>query len=324
MAKGISFSLVLLVLFLSFGCGKKEENPPLGVRNSSEEHSPPGLQVVSSQQETDNPTWQPPSGFTVVSDEGWDKSTGCAIEIEHIKSGILLRLIPAGEFDMGSPDNEEGRGRYGDEGPVHNVKISKPFYMGKYEITQAQWKAVMGADNNPSDFKGDNLPVETVSWNDAQEFLKKASDGLRLPTEAEWEYACRAGTTTPFNTGNNITTDQANYNGNYPYAGNPKGEYRVKTTPVGTFRPNAWGLYDMHGNVWEWCSDWYAQKYYEECKNGVTDPSGPGNGARRVLRGGSWFNNARGMRSAFRYWGGPADRTGDIGFRVAVPARANN
>jgi formylglycine-generating enzyme required for sulfatase activity len=302
MAKGISFSLVLLVLFLSFGCGKKTENPTTGNTN------PPSATAG----------WTLGEGFESVKSEGRDEATGLWKEIIHKKSGIHLRLIPAGEFDMGSPDNEEGR--LPNEGPVHRVKISKPFYMGKYEVTQAQWKAVMGADNNPSQFKGDNLPVETVTWNDTLNFLKKASDGLRLPTEAEWEYACRAGTATPFNTGNNITTDQANYNGNYPYAGNPKGEYRAKTTPVGTFKPNAWGLYDMHGNVWEWCSDWYAQKYYEECKNGVTDPSGPGNGTGRVLRGGSWGDIARSMRSVLRTGIDPVIGDYLIGIRVAVPA----
>jgi formylglycine-generating enzyme required for sulfatase activity/predicted Ser/Thr protein kinase/type II secretory pathway pseudopilin PulG len=254
-----------------------------------------------------------PAGFKAVESEGRDKDTGLWKEIEHIKSGIRLRLIPTGEFDMGSPDTEKDRDK--DEGPVHHVKISKPFYMGKYEVTQAQWKAVMGADNNPSNFKGDNLPVETVSWNDAQEFLKKAGDGLRLPSEAEWEFACRAGSKGKWCFGDDENTlgDYAWYNEN---SGN-------QTHPVGQKKPNTFGLYDMHGHVWEWCSDWYGEKYYEECKNGVSDPTGPGNGAGRVVRGGSWGTVAWSARSADRNGRGPGDRGGVSGFRVAVPARAN-
>ncbi|MDR2729819.1 MAG: SUMF1/EgtB/PvdO family nonheme iron enzyme [Treponema sp.] len=236
--------------------------------------------------------------------------------------------INGGTFMMGSPSNEPNR----DSGEVqHQVTVSS-FYMGKYEVTQKEYQEVMGT--NPSYFKGDNLPVEKVSWYDAVEYCNKRSqregltpaytingtnvtwnrnaNGYRLPTEAEWEYTCRAGTTTPFSTGNNITTNQANYDGNYPYNNNAKGEYRSKTTTVGSFAPNAWGLYDMHGNVWEWCWDWY-----EGYSSGSqTDPVGAVSGTDRVNRGGGWYDWAVEARSAYRDYYTPSYRNGDIGFRL--------
>ncbi|GHV90479.1 hypothetical protein AGMMS50268_09820 [Spirochaetia bacterium] len=252
--------------------------------------------------------------------------------------------IEGGTFTMGSPSSEAER--FSDEGPQHTVSISA-FYMGKYEVTQKEWVAVMGS--NPSYFKGDNLPVEQVSWYDAIEYCNKRSEkeglrpaytidksrldpnnyasttgeddwqsdnirwivtvnknanGYRLPTEAEWEYACRAATTTPFSTGNNITTNQANYNGDY-------GE----TTAVGSFAPNRWGLYDMHGNVWEWCWDWY-ESYSTAAQ---TDPTGASSGPYRVLRGGGWSGDAQGLRSAGRNGSTPSFRFNFIGFRVVRP-----
>ncbi len=180
-------------------------------------------------------------------------------------NGVTMDLvyIPAGTFMMGSPDAEIQRLNqkfnsdwFNKEAPQHRVTI-QPFYMGKYQVTQAQWQAIMG--NNPSNFKGDNHPVEQVSWEQCQEFCQKLSAKINqevcLPSEAQWEYACRAGTTTPFYFGETITTDLANYNGNYTFANESKGTYRGGTTPVGSFPPNAFGLYDMHGNVWEWCQD---------------------------------------------------------------------
>ncbi len=181
---------------------------------------------------------------------------------EDLGNGVMLDmvLIPGGMFMMGAPENEKGRSR--DEGPQHEV-IVKPFLMGKYPITQAQWIAVM--DNNPSRYKGDNRPVEMVSWHDCVKFCKRLSDktgkAYRLPSESEWEYTCRAGTTTPFYFGDTITTDLANYDGNYTYVSEPKGIYRDETTEVGSFPPNAFGLYDMHGNVWEWCADLWHDSY---------------------------------------------------------------
>ncbi|MGB2614610.1 MAG: SUMF1/EgtB/PvdO family nonheme iron enzyme [Phycisphaerae bacterium] len=236
--------------------------------------------------------------------------TGWAKEIVHEATGIELVFIPVGEFLMGSPASEAQRN---DDETQHRVIISRPFYLGKYEVTQGEWQRVMGS--NPSNFKGsDRLPVEQVSWDDCQAFLRKAGGGLRLPTEAEWEYACRAGTTTPFHTGATISPSEANYNGNYIYGGVAKGAFRQKTTEVGSFRPNAWGLFDMHGNVWEWCADWYG----DYLGGAVTDPMGPASGTGRVLRGGSWFGRPRGCRSARRFRFSPGYRFSFLGFRVAL------
>ncbi len=227
-----------------------------------------------------------------------------------------LVLIESGEFLMGSPSSEAKRDD--DEGPQHRVRISKPFYMGKHEVTQAQWRAVMGS--NPSHFKGDDLPVEQVSWDGIQEFCRKLSERagrtIRLPTEAEWEYSCRAGTTTPFHFGSTISPDQVNYDGNHPYGEGRKGVYREKTTSVGSFPANAWGLYDMHGNVWEWCGDWCGEDYYADSPG--ADPTGPGSGKYRVLRGGSWLSLARYCRCANRRWCRPGLRNDYVGFRVVA------
>jgi len=209
-------------------------------------------------------------------------------------------LVPAGEFQMGSPGSEDKRGS--DEGPQHLVRITKPFYMGKTEVTQEQWERVTG--ESPSRFKGARNPVEKVSWNDSEAFLRKLNARVSekgtfvLPTEAEWEYACRAGTGTPFHTGETISTDQANYDGDYTYGSGRKGVDREKTVRVGSFRPNTFGLYDMHGNVWEWCGDWYAEDYYKQSPK--DDPQGPARGEYRVVRGGSWSPDPRYCRSAYR------------------------
>jgi formylglycine-generating enzyme required for sulfatase activity len=241
--------------------------------------------------------------------------------------------IPGGTFTMGSPASEANR----DSNEVqHQVTVSS-FYLGKYEVTQKEYQAVTGS--NPSYFKGDNLPVEQVSWNDAVNYCNtrsitegltpaytisgenvtwnRVANGYRLPTEAEWEYACRAGTSTAFNTGNNITTSQANYDGNYPYNNNDKGTYREKTTAVGSFSPNAWGLYDMHGNVWEWCWDWYGtySAAAQSDPSGLVGPASPG--MNRVNRGGSWYIGAQNLRSAIRDYFIPSHRDYYLGFRLA-------
>jgi len=243
--------------------------------------------------------------------------------------------INGGVFTMGSPANEPERDN--DEGPQHQVTLSG-FYMEKYEVTQKEYQKIMGT--NPSNFKGDNLPVENVSWYDAIEYCNKRSEkegltptylrngdnvtwnrnanGYRLPTEAEWEYACRTGTKTPFSTGNNITTSQANYNGNNPYNNSAKGEYRRKTLPVGSFAPNGWGLYDMHGNVFEWCWDQY---YKYTSREPQTDPIGEVSGDYRVNRGGGWFNTAAIIRSANRNGSSPSERNSNLGFRLVRNAQ---
>jgi len=196
------------------------------------------------------------------------------------------------------------------EHPQHRVTISKPFYMQATEVTQDQWKRVMGS--NPSNFKncGDNCPVERVSWNDVQEFIGKLNqmeggNKYRLPTEAEWEYACRAGSTTRFCFGND--KDRL---GEYAWY---RGNSRKRTHRVGEKQPNSWGLHDMHGNVWEWCQDWYGDYF----SGSVTDPKGPSSGSGLVLRGGSWRGDARDCRSAFRTRGEPSGRNELIGFRLA-------
>ena len=191
----------------------------------------------------------------------------------------------------------------------HQVTLSKGFWMAKYEVTQKQWKSVMG--NNPSNWKGDDLPVETVSWEEAKQFCDKA--GLQLPTEAQWEYACRAGSKTEYFWGDALNGDRANCDGNYPYGTATKGPYKEKTTRVGSYAPNAWGLHDMHGNVWEWCADWYDKGYY--AKSPGTNPIGPASGGIRVFRGGGWFYNARYCRSADRDGINPGIRDWTFGFR---------
>jgi formylglycine-generating enzyme required for sulfatase activity len=247
--------------------------------------------------------------------------------------------INGGTFTMGSHETEPDRSP--DEGQ-HQVTISA-FYMGKYEVTQREYEEIIGT--NPSRFKGPNRPVENVTWFDALEYCNRRSEqeglqpvytitvegerrtraswdrganGYRLPTEAEWEYACRAGTTTFFSTGSNITSDQANYDGQFPYNNNDKGTYRRRTTDVGSFPANAWGLHDMHGNVWEWCWNQYGR--YESTPQ--TDPfEYPSAIAQhiysRVVRGGAWNTTGRENRSAYRrnlHWTRNYD---SLGFRLA-------
>jgi formylglycine-generating enzyme required for sulfatase activity len=237
--------------------------------------------------------------------------------------GMKLTLIPAGEFLMGSPDSDTDAGTT--EKPQHRVRITRPFYLGVHEVTQGQYRAVTGQD--PSSFKGsDDLPVEKVSWHDAIAFCntlsereglkpyyqfgtgaKSGGDGYRLPTEAEWEYACRAGTTKRYSFG-----DDAARLGEYDWF---DGNSQQKTHAVGQKRPNAFGLYDMHGNVWEWCWDGYQANYYKEAPE--ADPSGPLQASARVIRGGSWIRNPRDCRSAFRDRFTPGNRFSDLGFRLA-------
>jgi formylglycine-generating enzyme required for sulfatase activity len=223
------------------------------------------------------------------------------------KVTMKLAPMPAGKFVMGSPGDETGRDE--DEGPLREVVISKPFYLGLYEVTQEQYEAVM--DAKPSKFADAAKPVESVSWEDAAEFCKRLSrrtnQTVALPTEAQWEYACRAGSKARFSSGDDDRqlSTFARY-GQGPDAG---------TAPVGSRKPNAWGLYDMHGNVWEWCADWYAGSYV----NAPTqDPTGPISGQSRVLRGGSWVNTLDGCRCATRNKSAPDVRYNGIGFRVVV------
>ncbi|MDG1892044.1 MAG: formylglycine-generating enzyme family protein [Verrucomicrobiota bacterium] len=228
---------------------------------------------------------------------------------------LKMMPIPAGTFVMGSPDDEQDRQE--DEGPQTTVTISNPFWLGKTEVTQVQWQTVMG--NNPGHFKGDDRPVERVSWNDTVAFCEKLNEMKRdtlpagyhytLPTEAQWEYACRAGTTTRFYYG-----DDPGYNQLGMYAWYVANSFEM-THPVGEKLPNDWGLHDMHGNVWEWCLDWFSDSYPG---GNLSDPQGPPSGWNRVFRGGGWVLQTRSCRSADRVWGAPTGTSIRLGFRVGL------
>ena len=256
---------------------------------------------------------------------------------ENLGNGVTLEMvqIPGGSFTMGSPADEAQRDN--NEGPQHRVTIPE-FFMGRYALTQAQYKQVMG--ENPSGFKGENRPVERVSWNNAVEFCKKLSQitgrTYRLPSEAEWEYACRAETTTPFHFGETITTDLVNYKGNYSYGSAPKGVFRKQTTDVGNFVPNLFGLYQMHGNIWEWCLDTWHKNYQGAPSDGsacigskienrylnwkdlerLYNQLNKNDNKYRMLRGGSWGSYPSNCRSAKRAKNCPECKRDLYGFRV--------
>ena len=241
---------------------------------------------------------------------------------EDLGNGINLEmvLIPGGTFMMGSPEGEGGD----NEKPQHEVAV-QPLFIGKYQITQAEWKAISSLakierdlEPDPSRFKGDDLPVENVSWNDAVEFCQRLSNltekEYRLPSETEWEYACRAGTTTPFHFGKTITSNLANYNARRIYASEPKGRFREKTIQVGSFPPNSFGLYDMYGNVWEWCQDDWHDNYESAPQDRSARLSDKN--ITKVMRGGSWVSDPRNCRSAYRVRLNPEDSDDFSGFRV--------
>ena len=250
--------------------------------------------------------------------------------VETNSIGMKLTLIPPGEFLMGSPKSENGRF---DNEKQHRVRITKPFYMGVYNVTLSDYftfyhasgykteavldgKGGWGVDSdgkfaqkpeftfwNWGKTQTNEHPVVNVSWNDAVAFCdwlskKKEAKKYRLPTEAEWEYACRAGTTTAFDCGDSLSSNDANFNGNFPYGGAAKGPSVENTTPVGSYRPNVFGLYDMHGNVWQWCQDRFDSEYYSDSP--TDDPQGPAAGSSRVIRGGGWYDLAVNCRSANR------------------------
>jgi formylglycine-generating enzyme required for sulfatase activity len=249
--------------------------------------------------------------------------------IETLSQDIGLEMvkIPEGSFLMGSSEGELDGTSY--ERPQHQVHL-QPFYLGRYPITQEQWQIVAGyervtkeLDPDPSRFKGDKLPVENVSWEDAEEFCRRLSaktgKDYRLPSEAQWEYACRAETTTLFHFGNIITTGLANYNGNYSYNDSPKGRYRKQTTAVGSFPANAWGLCDMHGNVWEWCADDWHEDYTDAPSDGsawLNTTKNDRNKSSKLLRGGSWLIGPWVCRSATRNYGSRGFFSIVVGFRA--------
>ena len=270
------------------------------------------------------------------------------IEVYGLELGegvqLELVLIPAGEFLMGQLGDEASYDK-SREMPQHNIKVEKPFLLAQTPVTQKQWRVVAGWPSvamdlapDPYRFKGDDLPVEQVNWYEAIEFCARLHQhfkmDFRLPTEAQWEYACRAGTTTPFHFGETISTDLANYNDNYTYGAGVEGEDQEQTTPVRQFSPNSWGLYDMHGNVWEWCLDPWHESYsnksvkneliwdeekedeqYEFTKEKTKEYMN--DKRQRVRRGGSWNDNPRYCRSAFRDRNNPDNQGSYVGFRVA-------
>ncbi|RPH51659.1 MAG: formylglycine-generating enzyme family protein [Desulfobacteraceae bacterium] len=255
--------------------------------------------------------------------------------------GMTFVYIRPGTFIMGSPADEPGRDS--DE-TQHKVTLTKGFYMGETEVTVGQWRAFSKDSgykteaetsggthfweriwvkkagiywDNPDLVQSENHPVTCLSWNDVQEFIrwlnrKEGASRYRLPTEAEWEYAARAGTATPFSTGKCLSTDHANYDGSKPLAGCSRGSYRETTVRTGAFAPNKLGLYDMHGNVWEWCQDWYGNYPPDS----ITDPAGPSSGSRRVIRSGSWYFFERRCRSADRFDITQNRRSNNVGFRL--------
>ncbi|WP_287463686.1 formylglycine-generating enzyme family protein [Accumulibacter sp.] len=249
-----------------------------------------------------------------------DDAYGLWIDVDLAGVVQRFRWIEPGEFMMGSPADEPERGER--EGPRHRVRLTTGFWLADTACTQALWLVVMGGEN-PSAFREDaRNPVERVSWDEvsgAAGFVQRVASlapGVvaELPTESEWEYACRAGSETPFNVGATIGPEQANYNGNIPYAGGRKGEFRQKTVPVKSFAPNDWGLHEMHGNVWEWCADGL-RDYADET---VENPRGSGDPTTDVVRGGSWSVGAGALRSAFRGGWPRGSRNEFVGFRFAL------
>ena len=287
----------------------------------------------------------------LASQQSWARYSNLASHEITNSINMKLVVIPPGTFMMGRPTIETTISSHETQ---HEVTLTRAFLMSTHEITQAQFKSLMG--RNPSSFNAskvgqntDNFPVEKVTWYDCVEYSNKLSEkeslspfyritniergrdgqltnadvtipdrdgkGYRLPTEAEWEYACRAGTTSPFHFGKVSTGKDSNINGNYPYGTKTKGPYLERTISVGSYAPNAFGLFDMHGNVWEWCEDWYVSEYYQ--RSPKSDPVATNEQSGRVLRGGSWFGNAWNTQSANRYRGAPDIRSDDRGFRVS-------
>ncbi|MDZ8105416.1 MAG: SUMF1/EgtB/PvdO family nonheme iron enzyme [Nostoc sp. DedQUE12a] len=299
-------------------------------RESSKTVSPPNIQTQTFEFNTATLTVKS-SGFLGMGKKTYEINRSrrrAEFFTEDLGNGVVLEMvaIPGGKFLMGSPENEPKR--LDRESPQHTVTI-QPFFMGKFPVTQAQWAAVanLGKVNidlnpDPSNFKGANRPVEQVSWDDAVEFCarlsQKTGKTYRLPSEAEWEYACRAGTTTPFYFGETITTDLANYDGNYTYSSAPEGKYRKQTTDVGIFPANLFGLFDMHGNIWQWCQD----KWHKNYNNAPTDGSAwlsDNDNNYRLLRGGSWISNPGYCRCASRNIYDRAERGGMssyVSFRI--------
>ena len=252
-----------------------------------------------------------PPGFPYKWCNCGEDKYGIWIQIKINQSNTKMRWMKPGEFVMGSPDDELHRYEHETN---HEVSLTKGFWISDTTCTQETWENVM--KSNPSKNTGPQKPVDNISFNDCKKFFEKVNElnnkiVFSLPTESQWEYACRAGTQTPFSFGINISPDQVNYNGEHPYIGQEKQLNRNQTLETKALPANPWGLYEMHGNVWEWCSDWFAQLV----SNGVTDPAGPSNGLYKILRGGSAFSGAADCRSAARIRFHPNERYYRNGFR---------
>ena len=271
--------------------------------------------------------------------QSWATSLGLPVTVVN-SLGMKLNLIPPGEFMMGSPDDEPERSRA--EGPLHCVRITNPFYMGTTEVTQDEFKCVMGTEasqfskgGRSSDFvvgvDPKRFPADAVSWSDAVEFCQRLSSLpsessagriYRLPSEAQWEYSCRAGTISRYHFGNSLNGVEANCNGGLPYGTPTKGPYLNRTAAVGSYAANAFGLFDMHGNAWEWCADWYDSTYYRN--SCTTDPCGPPAARDHVCRGGGWASLPGDCRSAFRNTRLHSNRSSLSGFRVIMNCLPGN
>ncbi len=303
--------IVLVVVLLVIGHAGDDRREPVPTESSGVEAPKSGVaEMVPSPPESSvsKSELRVPKGFSAKAGTNPEpySQTGWAQEIVQNRTGIEMVFIPSGEFMMGG---SEGETEYAcpEERPVHRVKITKPFYMGKYEVTQGEWQKVPGG--NPNRAKGSSrLVVSGVLWTECQDFCQRAGDGLALPTEAQWEYACRAGTRTAYSFGDDREELKA-----YGWD-NQCGHDR--TSEVGLKKPNGWGLYDMHGNVCEWCQDWYDQRYYG--RSPLDDPRGPEKGKARVVRGGGWPDNPRGCRSASRDQCEPQVQRDWAGFRVVL------
>jgi formylglycine-generating enzyme required for sulfatase activity/V8-like Glu-specific endopeptidase len=325
---GLNLGIPVDTAVAAFGLGEKYQPP------ASEQASEPTQTTAEAAEEPPSepaPETQPTpqlSSFTFevlgVDEQGQvrtRRSQSAQYYRQSLKNTVDLEMVyvPGGQFSMGAPITEAHRQK--SEDPRHAVQVPA-FFMGKYPITQAQWQAIMG--NNPSEFKGANFPVEGVSWLAAVEFCQKLSTATgqtyRLPSEAEWEYAARAGTNTPFLIGKTLTTELANYDGRYTYGQGPRGMFRQTTINVGTFAGNNFGFYDMHGQVWEWCQDHWHDNYNGAPADGTAWVSKEQTETRRVRRGGSWYEGPHACRSAFRYRSAPDSAQNSFGLRVVCQA----
>jgi len=320
--------------------GLTQDLTPVFLRGKSSALPDTADPPLTQHQLTPQPNFTYPRfSFEVVTVDPWGQIIGrrkasASYQILDLGQGVTLEMVkvPGGTFMMGSPSDELERTE--DEGPQHPVTLTD-FWIGKYPVTHTQWWAAvalprvdLNLDPNPSTYKGDNRPVEHVTWFEAMEFCARVSthngQPCTLPSEAQWEYACRAGTTKPFYFGETLTTDLANYASNYTYSSGPKGTYRQEATDVGSFSPNGFGLYDMHGNVWEWCLDHYHHNYEGAPSDGSAwvDPEA-WEKEYRILRGGCWGRPPMESRCAYRLLSDPDDRNYSSGFRIlSIPSRA--